>query len=217
MKSRESLRERLQKEAKPSQGGFAHSQAYHRFFEGYSEIKIPKPDGKGYRIQRIYTGDYHRQDLTKIQQLLLRVLYVVLFLVSAALFVSSATLPLTSNSTWYVVLAQVVSIPFLFWILITFFSYLPTRLDLTIAEYRSSSLALQKATLGAALSLGVAVLVTLVFIFLNLSNEPLNELLCAVRYLVAGLLALSINRVEKKVNYLVIPSQNKALVEEEAK
>ncbi|MEI7845746.1 MAG: hypothetical protein WCK35_08080 [Chloroflexota bacterium] len=216
MDNKESLRDRVQKEARQSKTGFAHSKAYHRFFEGYSEIKVPNQNGKGYRIQRIYTADYHRQDLTKAQQLVVRILYVVLFITSAYLFISSAALPLSSNSTWYVVMIQVISTPLLFWILVTLFSYLPAGQDLTIAEYRSSSLALQKATLSAAISLGLAALVTLVFMSLNQSNEPLSQLLCAVKYFGAGLLVLTMNRVEKKINYLVIPSHNKLPVDEGA-
>lgn len=206
---RDQQRESLQKEFKNGGRGTWHSQAYHRFFEGYSEVSVPKPNGKGYTIQRVYTSDYYRQDLTGGQRLLLRGLYVVLFLCIAYLFISTAVLPVTSNATWYVVLAQVVSIPFLFWILIAFFSYLPAGLDLTINDYRTTSLALQKATIGVAIGLGVNTLATLVFIFLNLSNEPLVELLCGGKYLAAGLLALFMNRVEKKVHYLIIPSQNK--------
>lgn len=140
---------------------------------------------------------------------MLRGLYVALFLCTAYLFVSSASLPLASNSTWYVVLTQVISIPFLFWILIALFFYLPAGRDLTIVEYRSSSLALQKATLGSSISLGLVVLANLVFALLNLSNEPVAELLCVVKYLTGGLLALAMNRVEKKVSYMIIPSQNK--------
>ena len=208
MSQRDQLQSSLQKDSKQSKRGIRHSKAYHRFFEGYSEITVPKPDGKGYRIQRVYTGNYYRQDLTKGQRILLRVLYVALFLGAAYLFVSSAILPLASNSTWYVALPQAVSLPFLFWIVIAFFSYLPAERDMTVAEYRRSSRALQKATLGSAVSLGIAAFATLVFMLLNPSDEPLVELLCAVKYIAGGLLALSMNRVEKRVNYLIIPSQN---------
>lgn len=209
MSIRDQLRDSLEKDAKQDKRGTWHSKAYHRFFEGYSEITVPKPNGKGTRIQRIYTGNYYRQDLTKGQRILLRGLYVAIFLCIAYLFVSNAVLSLASNSTWYVVLTQAVSIPLLFWILIAFSSYLPAARDMTVADYRSSSLSLQKATLGAAISLGIAALVTLVFMLLNLSNEPLLELLCAAKYMASGLLALLMNRVEKKVNYLIVPSQNK--------
>lgn len=208
MSNKNQLRDSLQKESQQSKRSFWRSKAYHRFFEGYSEVAIPASNGNGDKIERIYTGNYFRQDLTKGQRILLRVLYVSLFLGSAYLFVTSASLPLASNSMWYVVLSQVVSVPFLFWIIIAFFSYLPAGQDMTVNEYRSSSLALQKATLGSAICLGITALVTLVFILLNLSTEPKVELLCAVKYVVSGLLVLSINRVEKKVNYLIIPSQN---------
>jgi archaellum biogenesis protein FlaJ (TadC family) len=210
---RDQLRKSIQKDGKPDKRGAWHSKAYHRFFEGYSEITVPKPDGKGYRIQRIYTGNYYRQDLTNGQRLLLRGLYVALFLGIAYLFVSNAVLPLASNSTWYVILTQVVSIPFLFWILIAFFFYLPAGRDMTVADYRSSSLALKKAALGSAISLGIIALATLVFMLLNLSDEPLLELLCAVKYLAGGLMALSMNWIERKMNYLIIPSPNKPSVD----
>jgi hypothetical protein len=52
-------------------------------------------------------------------------------------------------------------------------------------------------------------LATLVFLFLNLSNEPHLELLHAVKHMASGLLALLIYRMEKQVNYLIIPSRNK--------
>jgi hypothetical protein len=208
LSKRDELRRSLEKEDRPGKRGSWRSKAYHRFFEGYTEVTVPNPDGKGSKIQRIYTGNYYRQDLTKHQRILLRLLYVVLYLGAVYLFVSSATLPVSSNSTWYVVLTQVLTVPFLFWILIVFFSYLPASLDMTINDYRSASLALKKATLYSVVSTGMVALATLVFILLNRSDEPLLELLCAVKYLVAGLLLLALNRVEKKVNYLIIPSRN---------
>jgi hypothetical protein len=206
---RDQLRRSLQKDGKQSKSGIWHSRAYHRFFEGYSEITVPNPNGRGYRIQRIYTGNHYRQDLTTGKQILLRVLYAVLFLCIACLFVSSAILPSASNSTWYVALPQALSLPFLFWIVIAFFSYMPAERDMTIEGYRSSSLALQRATLGSAISLGIAAFATLVFMLLNPADEPLAELLCAAKYLAGGVLALSMNRVEKGTSYLIIPSQNR--------
>ena len=96
------------------------------------------------------------------------------------------------------VLAQVVCIPYLFWIAIAFFSYMPVELDMTIADYRNSSLSLQKATFGSAIGLGVIALTTSVFIFLNPANNPQLEFLCALKYLAAGVLALVMNQVEKR-------------------
>jgi hypothetical protein len=210
---RDQLRSSIEKDGKQSKRDIWHSKAYHRFFEGYSEITVPKPDGKGYQIHRIYTGNYYRQDLTKGQRILLRGLYIALFLCIAHLFMSNAILPLASNSTWYVVLTQVVSIPFVFWILIALFSYMPAEGDLPINAYRNSSLALQRASLGSAISLGVLALATLAFMVLNPPGRSLVQFLCAVKYVADGLLALLMNRAERKINYLIIPSQNKPPVD----
>ena len=213
MGNREQLRDSLQKDSLQRKDGFWHSKAYHRFFEGYSEISVPNPNGKGTVIKRVYTGDYYRQDLTKGQRILLRVLYMVLFLCVCYLFVSNAMLPLLSNSNWYVTITQAITIPFLFWITIVLLSYLPAAHDMTINEYRSSSRALKKAVFGAAVSMGTVALVTMVFIILNQANGSLVELPTVLKYLAGGLLAFLMNRIENKVNYIIIPSQNKPPIE----
>ena len=208
MSLRDRLRDSMRENTENRRSGISHSKAYHRHFEGYSEIAVPKRNGKGTRIQRIYTGNYFRQDLTERQRVLIRVLYVAFFLCVAFLYTSSAILPLTINSTWYVVLPEAVSLIFLFWILIAFFSYLPAERDMTIESYRSSSRYLLKATMGSAICLGITALTTLVFIILNPSDESLRELLCAGQYIVAGLIALAMYRIERKVSYLTIPNQH---------
>jgi hypothetical protein len=210
---REKIRNSLQKDEKQGKPGTWHSKAYHRFFEGYSEIIVPRSNGKGSSIQRVYTRNYYQQNLTGAQRLLIRLLYAAVFLCIAYLFGSSATLPLAINTTWYVVLTQVVSLPFICWIVISLFSYLPAGRDLTIYEYRSSSLSLKKATLSAAISLGLVAVSTLIFILLNPSIGVLAELLSALKYLVGGVLALIMNRIESKINYSIIPSKNSPPVE----
>jgi hypothetical protein len=205
---RDRLRDSIRGNAANRRSGAPPSKAYHRHFEGYSEITVPNPNGKGTTIQRIYTGHYFRPELTGRQRILIRVLYVALFLCIVLLYISSAILPLPINSTWYVVLPQAVSLPFLFWILIAFSSYLPAERDMKIADYRSSSPYLLKATMGSAICLGITALATLVFIILNPSDESAREMLCTGRYIVAGLIALAMHMIERKVRYLTIPNQH---------
>jgi archaellum biogenesis protein FlaJ (TadC family) len=198
----------MRKNSEDGRSGSSHSKAYHRHFEGYSEITVPKRNGKGTRIQRIYTGNYFRQDLSERQRILIRVLYVALFLCIAFLYASSAIQPLTINSTWYVVLPQAASVPFLFWILVAFLSYLPAERDMKIADYRSSSLYLLKAAMGSVICLGITASATLVSIMLNPSDESPRAMLCAGKYIVAGLIALAMYRIERKVSYLTTPNQH---------
>lgn len=184
--------------------GFLHSKAYHKHFEGYTEVRVPKPNGKGIRIERIYTGDYYRQDLTKYQRIVLRLLYTILFMCAVYLYVTSATLPLAINSTWYVTLPEAASIPLLFWIAVAFLLYLLAAQDMTISDYRSSSQSLLKATIGAAICLGACALTTLFFLMLNPSDESLQVALCAVKYAISSLLVLAINRIERRIPYLKV-------------
>jgi len=206
LSQKDRLQDSLRGTTAKRRSGISHSKAYHRHFEGYSEVIVPKPDGKGTRIQRIYTGDYYRQDLPRRQRILIRLLYVALFLSIAFLYMSSASAPLAINSTWYVVLAQAVSLPFLVWILIALFFYLPAEQDMKIADYRGSSRALLKATKGSAICLGITVVAALAFIALNPSDALLRHLLCAGEYLFAGLIALAMHRTERKVRYSTIPN-----------
>ena len=208
MSLRDRLRDSMRKDSKQGRNGVSHSKAYHRHFEGYSEIIVPKHNGKGTRIQRVYTGNYYRQDLTNGQWILIRFLYVALFLCVAFLYTSSAIPPLAINSTWYMVFAQAVSLPFLGWIIIAFVAYLPAKRDMTIADYRSSSLSLLKATMGSTVCLGLTALAALIFILLNPSNELLRELLCVGSYVVGGLISLAMHQIERRVNYLTIPNQH---------
>ena len=64
MSHKEDIGKSLQKFPEKKNRGF-FSKAYHRFFRGYSEIAVPGKGGKGTRIERIYTGDYYRQDLDR--------------------------------------------------------------------------------------------------------------------------------------------------------
>lgn len=180
--------------------------AYRRFFEGYSETFAMKPNGKGIGIRRVYTGNYYCQNLSRSNRVLVRFLYVALFVCAVFLYVSSAVLPITGNSTWYVALAEAIALPFLFWILIAFIFYLPAPKKMTSANYRSSSLSLLKAALDSTVGLGLIAFATLAFIIVVPGDHTAEELLCAAKYAVGGLATFAIYRIEKSMKYSTIPS-----------
>jgi hypothetical protein len=184
------------------------SKAYHKFFEGYSEVRVPRSNGKGTRIKRIYTGEYYRQDLSPRNRVLIRLLYVVFFLCASLLFVSGAIESYDGNSTWYVNLPEAACVFFLFWILMAFIEYLPAAQDMTISEYRSSSLSLLKATMGAAACLGVTAFATLLFLMVNSYNGLTPGILGIVKYISGGLIMVLMYRLEKKLKYQIIPNTN---------
>jgi hypothetical protein len=197
-----SLQKDKRNEPKPA------SRAYHRFFEGYSEIKVDKPMGKGSKIKRIYTGNFFRQDLSKKKRFLAKAVHAILYLLAVGLFMLNAIFPLKSNTAWYTVLPAAMSILFLFWAAIALFSYIPAKKEMTIAEYRFSSLYLKKAALGSSICLSAAALSTIAFIMLNPCEQILQEIIYGMKYMAAGLLMMAVYRIEEKIQYLEVPSKN---------
>lgn len=209
MSHKEDIGKSLQKFPEKKNRGF-FSKAYHRFFRGYSEIAVPGKGGKGTRIERIYTGDYYRQDLDRKNKILFRVVYVVFFVCSLLLFVCGAIYPHRINTTIYVTIPQAIGVGFLFWIFIIFYNYLPASEEMTIAEYTRSSRYLLVASLGATITLVALALASILFIILNPSGELFPLLLIVLEYLLAATFTLGINLLEKRIKYISYPSENKA-------
>lgn len=209
MSKRENLGESIRKERREKKRRFSYSKAYHRYFEGYSERVVAGSDGKTQRIERVYNGDYYRQDLPRKRAVYLRILYVFLLICAAYLFISGAVQPLAINTNKSTVFPQVLSLGFLFWTVITFFHYLPIGRKMTISEFRRSSRYLLLATLGGAISLGLAGVASLLFTLINPSDEIAPILLSSAKFLGAGLLILAMYLIERKVNYMIIPNPHK--------
>ena len=87
-----------------------HSRSYHDFFEGYSEELVDKKDGKGRRIQRTYVGKYYKRSGSDRAWVLSKVLYVVMFLAAAALYVFALTRRVGCNSVWYCAAPGLISV-----------------------------------------------------------------------------------------------------------
>lgn len=62
--------------------------------------------------------------------------------------------------------------------------------------------------MGTSIGLGLTVLATLFFILLNPAEDLQLELVSAAKYLAAALIAFSMNWIERKIIYLIIPGLN---------
>ena len=83
------------------EGVISHSTLYHRVFEGYSERQVPKENGKGMRIERIYVGNHFIRQGTAKAFVLTRLLYVVLYLIAVGCAITAFAQPTGYNSVWY--------------------------------------------------------------------------------------------------------------------
>ncbi|MDO4331363.1 MAG: hypothetical protein Q4C58_01620 [Eubacteriales bacterium] len=191
--------------------------AYRRFFEGYTEFAVPKENGKGDKILRIYTAEYYRCKLGDRQFFLLKLFYVCLYLVMLICFVTAATEPLQSNSVWYVVLPQTCCVFFFGWLFLGLMKYLFAQRNMTVYGYRTSTQNVKRAAMGLGFSLAWLSLTNACFVALHIRYILVREIFCIMRFLVGTGAAVLLYFTECRVVYQKMPNPqgNTACAEEE--
>lgn len=179
-----------------------HSRAYHRNFEGYTEVKTLDARGRSV-ISRVYTGNYYEPALAPFRRVTLRIFYLLFFLSGLALFLFSATRPLPCNSVLYVSLFQAISVPLLIWCVYVLIFYIPSTGKLTIGEYKTQHKSLILATQITAACLWTCAAATLVCFFAAPNGRVSGVLLCAGGFAVSGGLIFLITLFERKLEYTV--------------
>lgn len=181
---------------------------YQDYFDQYEEIQALKPDGSGIEIRRVYVGDYYVQDLSLARKILVRVLYVALYLGAVALYWLGASARVGSNLMWYVVLPQAVAIPFVFWIGWTFLNYIPAMGKMKDWDYRHSTIPLRRASLWATIALTAAALLEALWAALQWRSGGLQALICGACFAGAALLLFLLHWIEGKITYQVQENEN---------
>ncbi len=185
-----------------------HSKAYHRHFEGYTEVETVNPKGKVV-IQRIYTGDYYRLDLPRKKRVGLRIVYALLWLAACALFGFAASRPIGANMTWYLAIVQMLTVCALAGLLFSLISHCTVPRDMTVGDWKSASVSLKRRAVYAALFLELNAFATGVYLLLKGDRWGAHLLVIAL-YVLSGLLLVVMNRLEDNAPYLTIPSTQSA-------
>lgn len=201
-------RDRKMRDEETTQRGNWHSRAYHKHFAGYTEYYALNGKNSKPKIERIYTGLFYRQDLSDTKYVLLRVLFTALFLVSAYCFFSGSMSDNASNMVWYVALPQALCIPMLFYMMISLVSYLFAPREMKIREYKTSSVALKRASLFGSVTHALAALCTLGFI-VGKRDFSAQVILSDVKFLIAAIFLFVVNRIENSVEYATIKNSTK--------
>lgn len=178
-----------------------HSKAYHRHFEGYTELEETDEKGK-ITIKRVYVSDYYRLDLPKNKRIGLRFTYAGLIALTAALFGFAASRPVGANMTWYIAIAQMVTVCLLGLLCVNLLSHSTVPRDMTVGDWKSSSKKLQKNAKYTALAMELLAFLTGLHLLLNGENWGMH-LLCVVLYAIAGITAVILNRLEANAPYRI--------------
>lgn len=180
---------------------------YHSYWRGWTEVRVDRP-GKPYTIERVYTAPWIRQELSTRNYVLVRILYGLLLALAIVLFAVAMTRRVGSNYCWYVALFGLPTTIIMFVVLWMFVGYAKAPRKMTLYEHKSTSVYLKRISLVFSITLAATALSTVLYILLNLGDEPLKQLLNVLLDLLAAGSAFAVFMLERNMKYVDIPNTN---------
>lgn len=189
--------------------GFTRSSFYHAYWRGWTEVRVDRL-GRPYSVERVYTAPWIRQDVPERSYILIRLLYGVLLLFAVGVFCFSMTRRIGCNYCWYVALFGMPAVILMLLTLFVFARYVTVPRKMTLWEHRASATYLRCLSLIFSILLALTALATLTYLFLNPSDQPLLHLRNAVLELVAFGSVFAVSQIERHIQYVDLPNDNKA-------
>ena len=185
--------------------GFQHKGFYHRYFQGYTEVRVKKPNGR-YRIERVYTAPWKQHDLERAQWILLKALYLVLALLAAVCVAASMAVDALSNYVWFVILPGVASFLSAFLLCVYALSYLTKPRKMTLGEYTGAVCGLRRTALVTLVCTAFTALAKIVSTLWLGAFDSGSEWKAVLPLLLAAAGAAAVYFMERRVKYLDIPN-----------
>ena len=170
-----------------------HSHAYHAWFRGYSERRVPGK-GKMRRIERIYTADYLKYDETDQMWTGKKGYYLLIYMVAAALFLYGTSRPSALNTVKAIGVMEILGMLPLVYLGYTLLFQLTARRQMTLGSYAVASTHFKWAALGTACYSALVLAVMLVWNCL--SGFCWSDLAVMISLLCTALLLLLLFRLE---------------------
>lgn len=194
-------------EEEAPESGRRHSDYYHKYFRGYTEVRKLNPKGRVV-IERYYTRPWIVSGLSKVKYWLLRLLYAVLCLGSAALLILALIQNVPANYSWIVALPGYASFLLLFFLIVSTVAYIFVEKKMTLWAYTSSTKKLKRFALATSIGQVVTAVVLALFALITqvyVSKTLLSALLVFLAALCSGVMFF----VERKIPYVEIPNETK--------
>ncbi|MDO4284398.1 MAG: hypothetical protein Q4C60_03590 [Eubacteriales bacterium] len=196
------LRERVEERRRlgsAEAGAFRGSRAYRNFFEGYEEVAVPRGNGRGVRIERIYRGSYYVQEGSDHVWLRRKVLCLLLYLASFLCFAAAAWPSYAGNTAAYTVLAQAVAALLYLWLFTVVCSYIVSGRRMTVSKYKRAVLPMTNA--AAAVSFVLLLTAAMQVVYCVINRGGAYAWTGAAAYLAAAGFAALLYRQEKNCRY----------------
>lgn len=178
-----------------------------RIFEGYEKRIVTDENGKE-KVKFVYIKEYFTPQMTKNEYLIIKIMYSVLFLISAAcqLYAGLKNVPMNIHYK-HMGFAQCVGILALVITAIYIGSKLTAPYEMEIYAYKNSHNKLITASTIAVILIG-AVFVTAVVTMFIAGAVSLAHILWALIYLAAAAAVFVIMWLERRTQFTIIPPKN---------
>lgn len=193
----------LERNNDSAETGFRHSDSYHRFFRGYTEIRRVKPNGR-IGVERYYTQPWIVNAASDRVYWLNRLMYVSLVLLSVTAYIWAMCLPLDSNRAWFVALPGVAAVLLLFLLGVVVLNYLVMRRKMTLWDFETSTKRLKTVSLLASGCMAATAAAKVGHMLGN--GFAIDELKCIGVVLFAAACTVAIYGMERDVVYTTIPN-----------
>ena len=171
------------------------------YFQGYSNAKIIKKNGKGHKIVRIYTDNYHVHNITDRQWVYQKLLYTGLILVSVLLYLFTALSRTSGNSAVFVAAFSGLTAFSYIFALVSYITYIFSPRKMTVFLWKKGSSGLKRWCFVSAWSLFCVAAASFIHMLFFSEANFLLELLCSLGYGLSGFFTYVIYKIESKTEY----------------
>lgn len=181
-----------------------HSRYYHRYYEGYTEVRTENPGNKyvPYKTQRIYTAPYTVVDVQAPVYLFYKFAYAVLFVLAGMLYLSAMTdgeIPVNASKLAGVTV-MVTLVP-LFVLLVSLVGYYFRPKKMKLYDYRTSTRKLKYSAVASAAGCMVTVVAVLIYFAIMGFTTVAAEILYMLKLAGAAASCMGIYLMERELHY----------------
>ena len=187
--------------------------AYHGFFEGYREVRIPKQNGKGFVIKREYVMPWVRQDVTDAQWIRNKLIHLALFLASAGAYAYASLRPIQANASFVVAIPGIFALVGMLLTAVALVRYLIRSRNMTMWDYRSGSQRMIRLSLPSAVMLLITAVATLVYVFAWHPEEKAQGVFGAAGYVLSGIFLFGMMQYEERIPYTRVEHETKEVTQ----
>ena len=193
----------LEKDNDVPETGFRHSDSYHRYFRGYTEIRVPKENGR-FQIQRCYTQPWIVSTASSKICWLRRALLIGLMFSTWGAYIAGMCLPVESNRWWVAAIPGLSSVIALVILSAVAVSCLLAPRKMTLWGYESTSKRLKLLSGITGGCIAATLMAKLAYLFLY--GGTAEEIRSCGLVLIAVLAVAVIHIQERCTKYTTVPN-----------